>query len=145
VAHVGHELVLVLACDFEVLDGLVPTRQGTDDRIRRDEGKNLVICPLRHDGDFMQVFYEGWRIVQAFLAADAQVPGEVALPSPIEREVARILFERREFPVLEVVEAIKPYGQPELLQTDDKQVDLRSLKGDAATDMVVATISRNVD
>jgi hypothetical protein len=34
--------------------GIVPTRQGRDDRIRHDEAKNLVICPLRHDGDFMR-------------------------------------------------------------------------------------------
>src|SRR2546428_1923293 len=55
----------------------------------------LVICPLHHDADFMQVFYEGWRIVQAFIEADAQVPKEVSLPRPVDREVARILAERR--------------------------------------------------
>jgi hypothetical protein len=54
--------------------GIVPTRQGVSDKVRKDDGKNLVICPLHHDQDFMQTFYEGWRIVQAFLDADARVP-----------------------------------------------------------------------
>lgn len=76
--------------------GIVPTRQGTTDLVRKDEGRNLIICPLMHDQSFMQVFYEGWRIVQAFIAADAKVPSEVALPGPHEREVARILEQRRD-------------------------------------------------
>jgi len=122
--------------------GIVPTRQGRTDRVRHDEGRNLVICPLHHDQDFMQVFYEGWRIVQAFIQADAQVPKEVSLPRPMDREVARILTERRAFPVLDVIEAIAVFGQPELLVTDDKKVDLQTLKGDSATDTLVAPLSR---
>ena len=91
----------------------------------------------------MQVFYEGWRIVQAFIQADANVPREVALPRPSDREVARILAERREFPVVDVVEAIAVFGQPELLVTDDRQAYLRTLQGQTATDMVVAPLSHN--
>jgi hypothetical protein len=90
----------------------------------------------------MQVFYEGWRIVQAFIAADAQVPREVALPGPHEREVARILTQRRDFPVLDVIDAIAAFGQPELLDTDDQQVNLVGLSGEPVTDTVVAPISR---
>jgi hypothetical protein len=122
--------------------GIVPTRQGRTDRVRLDRDRNLVICPLHHDEDFMQIFYEGWRIVQAFIQADAEVPKEVALPRPMDREVARILAERREFPVVDVVEAIKAFGQPELLVTDDKQVGLQTLKGQTATEMLVAPLSR---
>ena len=43
--------------------------------MRLDQNRSLIICPLHHDADFMQVFYEGWRIVQAFLDADAQIVG----------------------------------------------------------------------
>lgn len=125
--------------------GIVPIRQGQSDRVRLDEAKNLVICPLHHDQDFMQTFYEGWRIVQAFLAADARVPDEVALPSPTHREVARLLAERREFPVLEVIEAIKLFGQPELLDTVSTDVGLQPLRGDAVTELMVAPISRELD
>jgi hypothetical protein len=122
--------------------GIVPVRQGRTDRVRRDEDRNLVICPLHHDEDFMQVFYEGWRIVQAFIQADAQVPKEISLPRPVDREVARILAERRDFPVIDVIEAIGIFGQPELLVTDDKQVGLQTLKGQTATDTLVAPLSR---
>jgi hypothetical protein len=122
--------------------GIVPTRQGVTDRVRKDDGRNLIICPLLHDQSFMQVFYEGWRIVQAFIAADAQVPREVALPGPHEREVARILTQRRDFPVLDVIDAIAAFGQPELLDTDDQQVNLVGLSGEPVTDTVVAPISR---
>jgi hypothetical protein len=90
----------------------------------------------------MQVFYEGWRIVQAFIEADAQVPKEVSLPRPVDREVARILAERRDFSVISVIEAIRIFGQPELLATDDKQVELQTLKGKTAIDTLVAPLSR---
>jgi hypothetical protein len=46
------------------------------------------------------VFYEGWRIVQALCERDFKVPGEIDIPSPVHREVARIYAERRNFPVL---------------------------------------------
>jgi hypothetical protein len=93
----------------------------------------------------MQVFYEGWRIVQAFLEADAQVPQDVDLPRPAHREVTRILAERREFPVVAVIAAIEKFGQPELLVTDDKQVGAQVLRGQANTDMMVAPLPSGPD
>src|ERR1700732_3617100 len=60
----------------------------------------------------MQTFYEGWRIVQAFIDSDALMPREVALPRPAHREVARILVERRDYPVIDVVEAIASLPHP---------------------------------
>lgn len=60
--------------------GIVPAREGATDVVRKDEARNLVICPLPHDGAFMQVFYQGWVVVQQFIAADAYVPKEVFLP-----------------------------------------------------------------
>jgi hypothetical protein len=94
-----------------------------------DERKNLIVCPLLHDGNFMQVFYEGWQVVQTFLTADARVPAEAALPRPPMREVARMLEDRREFPVMEVVTALTALAQPELLVTRDKQADLILTRG----------------
>jgi hypothetical protein len=122
--------------------GIVPVRSGRTDKVRKDDGKNLVICPLHHDGDFMQTFYEGWRIVQAFLKADAKEPKEVSLPRPEDREVARILAERREFPVVDVVEALEAFAQPELLVTDTDTVDQEMLKGTTSTDLLVAPLAR---
>jgi hypothetical protein len=84
--------------------GIVPTRQGRTDRVRLDENRNLVICPLHHDEDFMQVFYEGWRIVQAFIQADANVPREVALPLGLGLlDLARLQRRHRAHRVLRLI------------------------------------------
>jgi hypothetical protein len=98
--------------------GIVPSRQGGSDSVRKDESKNLVVCPLAYDGAFMEVFYRAWFIVKQVLSSDARMPREVALPQPADRQVARLLVERREFPVLEVIEALAPLAQPELLRSD---------------------------
>jgi hypothetical protein len=58
--------------------------------------------------------------------------------------VARILFERRQFTVLDVIEAIAPFGQPELLDTIDRKADLQSLSGEVLTDMMVSPLPRNI-
>jgi hypothetical protein len=74
----------------------------------------------------MEVFYEGWGVVQQFIDADAQLPKEVALPRQAERQVARYLEDRREFGVLEVIAALKPLAQPELLRTQEQDANLIS-------------------
>jgi hypothetical protein len=125
--------------------GIIPTRQGRDDRVRLDEGRGLVICPLHHDADFMQVFYEGWRIVQAFLDADARIPKEAVLPRPVDREICRILEERRDHPVSDVIAALKIFSQPELLVTEHETVSLETVKGHTETVILVAPVSRNTD
>lgn len=122
--------------------GIVPTRQGKSDRVRLDDGRGLVICPLHHDADFMQVFYEGWRVVQAFLSADARVPKEAILPRPVDREICRMLEERREFPARDVIDALRIFAQPELLVTNTKTVSLQDVKGETDTDTLVAPVSR---
>lgn len=115
--------------------GIVPASHSSTDRPYLDERKNLAVCPLLHDGDFMQIFYEGWQVVQAFLTADAHMPSEVALPRPPMRQVARILEDRREFPVLDVVdEALLPLAQPELLDTQQQQATVE-LASDVAPEM----------
>jgi hypothetical protein len=103
--------------------GVVPAT-GTKDKPYKDEKRNLVVCPLLHDGDFMQVFHEGWEVIQAFLAADAKMPPPAALVRPAQRHVAKLLTDRRDFPVLEVVEALSPFAQPELLETHELQAQL---------------------
>lgn len=97
--------------------GIVPAQQGNSDKIVKDERRNLMVCPLPYDGAFVETFYEAWTLVVQFLNADAQVPKEVALPRPAPRQVAKLLAERREFPVIDVIEALAPLAQPELLET----------------------------
>lgn len=122
--------------------GIVPTRQGKSDRVRIDESRGLVICPLHHDADFMETFYESWRIVQAFLSADAQVPREVMLPRPVDREICKILAERREYPAVDVIEALKVFSQPELLKTIKENVAVENIRraSNAKDDLDISTI-----
>lgn len=125
--------------------GIVPVRGGTSDVVRKDEHKNLIICPLPHDGSFMEIFYQGWGVVQQFIAADAQVPKEVALPRQVDRQVARYLADRREFPVLDVLDVLKPLSQPELLQTQEQDAILINRREDAheiETRAVIAPVAR---
>jgi hypothetical protein len=53
--------------------------------------------------------------------ADAKVPKEVALPQAAARQVARYLADRPEFPVLDVVDALRPLAQPELLAYAERE------------------------
>jgi hypothetical protein len=125
----------------------VPTRGGADDRIRKDEQKNLVICPLPHDGSFMEVFYLGWGVIQQFIDADAQMPREVALPRQVDRQVARYLVDRREFPVVDVIKALLPLSKPELLRTleqDAVLVNRREEEHEIETGAVVAPVALSV-
>jgi hypothetical protein len=101
---------------------IIPSLAGRSDGIRLDEQRNLVICPMPHDGSFMQVFYEGWRIVQALCERDFKMPPEVDIPNPLHREVARIYVERRDFPVADVIAATRKFAQPELLTTSTEAV-----------------------
>jgi hypothetical protein len=104
--------------------GIVPCKESESDAITRDDSRDLVICPLPYDHSFMQVFYQAWQVVVQFLYADAKVPREAFLPRPACRQVARYLEERRDHPVLEVLEALIPLSQPELLRTEERNVGL---------------------
>jgi hypothetical protein len=53
-----------------------------------------------------------------------------------------MLADRREFAVVEVIEALGIFGQPELLETKTKNVPLAILKGEAKTEFLVAPRSR---
>jgi hypothetical protein len=123
--------------------GIVPSAQGRSDKITRDDSKNLIICPLPYDGSFMEVFYYGWGIVQHFLQADANVPKESALPTPAHRQVARELASRREFTVLEVVEALEAIAQPQLLTNTmaSVSVDQSRINGAKVSETLIAPIS----
>lgn len=124
---------------------IIPSLQGRDDRIQIDAGKNLVICPLPYDGAFMELFYVAWGIVQQFIAADAKTPREVNLPLASHRMVARLLEDRREFPLVDVIEALGPQAQPELLATNEEQVPSISIgESDMELTTVIAPVSREI-
>jgi len=125
--------------------GIVPAREGRTDAIRMDDTRNLVVCPLPYDGAFMEVFYSGWTVVKQFIDADANIPREVNLPRQAERQVARQLADRREFNVIEVIDALRPLAQPQLLRTheqDARLISRRESKPQPETGAIVAPIAR---
>jgi hypothetical protein len=104
--------------------GIVPATQGSQDRIYKDDSKNLIVCPIPYDGSFMELFYTGWRIVQQFISSDAKVPPPAALPAPADRAVAKELEMRREFPVIDVINVLEAQSQTDLLSATERNVDV---------------------
>jgi hypothetical protein len=125
--------------------GIVPALQGRNDRIRKDEQKNLVICPLPYNGSFMELFYTGWRIVQQFLYADAGVPFEAALSKTPERQVTQELKMRRDFNVMDIVQDLEPQSQGDLLETEMREVNttdhFQNNNGASFNDAIVAPVA----
>ena len=95
--------------------GIVPSEHGRRDKIIFDKNSNLVICPLPYDKSFMEIFYNAWLIVKTFISADAKVPSSQYLPTGSHRYVAKLLEDRREFPVIDVIDVLKSIAQPNLL------------------------------
>lgn len=126
--------------------GIVPTQQGETDAIEFDDSRNLVVCPLPYDRSFMQAFYQAWEVVVHFLAADARIPKEASLPRPPSRQVARYLEDRRNYAVSDVIDALQPLSQPQLLRTQATQaplVETRPHHASPATDSLLAPIPRS--
>ena len=108
--------------------GIVPAMQGKSDKVYLDDKKNIMVCPIPYDGSFMELFYTSWGIVQQFIAADAQMPREVSLPVPADRQAVKELVVRREFPIVDVVDALEPLAQPNLTEQINQTVDLVTTK-----------------
>lgn len=112
---------------------VVPANEGQSDAIYKDERRGLVVCPLPYDGSFVETFYKAWEVVAQFLAADARLPKEVALSRPPARTVARYLADRREFPVVDVIDALGALSQPDLLVTSPSNADIVLSGGSSQT------------
>lgn len=126
---------------------IVPADQGKSDLVRLEENKNLVIVPVPYDGAFMEVFWMAWETVLQVMAADCKLPKPAALPRPPQREVARLLADRREFPVQDVLDALDPLAQPYLLQTRPEQLELDLFRPGVSTDLqsVVSPYARRIE
>ena len=106
--------------------GIVPCRQGKNDKIVKHETKNLIICPVPYDKSFMEIFLEGWNIVKQFILACGKMPTEVNLPSSLDRLVCKELVSRCKFPILEVIEVLKGVGQPHLMSVENKETTIET-------------------
>lgn len=125
--------------------GIVPASQGGSDRIRKDEKRNLIVCPLPYDQSFMEIFFSAWGIVQQFIHADAEMPKDVSLPIPAHRQVCRELVSRRDFPILDVIDALQPLAQPELLTTEKSEQSQTVLgSGGVLLDGLISPLPRRI-
>lgn len=124
--------------------GIVPASQGSSDKIYKDGNKNLIVCPIPYDGSFMELFYTGWRIVQQFIHADAKLPAPVSLPTPADRQVAKELEMRREFPIVDVIAALEAQSQTDLLAATEKDVEAETgREGDSVfNDLVISPVAK---
>lgn len=121
--------------------GIVPCKQGKNDKIQKHETKNLVICPVPYDGSFMEIFYEGWGIVKQFINAHGEMPREINLSNSLDRLVCKELVSRRKFPILEVIEVLKTMGQPHLMSVENKETNVETDDADLKINRIVTPIS----
>jgi hypothetical protein len=119
-----------LEADAELHIGIYPERRRGESPARDDQ-RNLILCPLPYNAGFMELFSSSFVIVAQVLAADGQTPRPVALPAADDRQVARELAARRAFPLLEVISALAPMAQPDLLESAEA-----GNQGQAETDAV---------
>lgn len=104
--------------DFEGGAGLrvgIYPEEKRGDGPTRDEKNNLVLCPLPYDGSFMEVFHSAFFTVKHTLLADTKLPKPVAIPNSADRFLAQQLVDRRDFTVLDIIEAMFHMGQPDLV------------------------------
>ncbi|MCT1998244.1 hypothetical protein M3C58_08565 [Brachybacterium muris] len=117
---------------------VVPSTWQKSDRVRKDDQKNLIICPLPYDPEFMTLFYDGMQIIQQLVSHDFKMPSEPALPRPLHRRVAEMYVDRREFTIAEVVDALAVSAQPHLLESRPEDVGVFELAGSEAPDTSTA-------
>ena len=112
--------------------GVVPSRSNRSDKIYKHEIKNLIICPVPYDDSFMEIFYEGWGIVKQFINAHGNMPTEINLSSSLDRLVCKELVQRKKFPVLDVADALKTFGQPHLLDVSQSHASITSTSNEVS-------------
>jgi hypothetical protein len=106
--------------DFEEAAGLrigIYPEKKPGERPSKNRKNNLIMCPLPYNANFMELFYSSFFTVKQFILADAKLPAPVKLPNGSDRIVAQQLEDRRSFTVLDVLEAMEPLGQPDLLDS----------------------------
>lgn len=106
--------------------GIIPCRQGKNDKIYKHETKNLIVCHVPYDQSFMEIFYEGWIIIKKFILARGNMPKEIDLPSGLDRLVCKELVARKKFPILDVLEVLKNMGQPHLMYIEESEASITS-------------------
>lgn len=121
--------------------GIVPSRQGKNDGIKKEETKNLIVCPVPYDESFMEIFYEGWNIIKQFINARGKMPKEIYLPISLDRLVCKELVDRSKYPVFDVIEALEVLRQPGLILIDEAEASIQSNAQETLINKIIAPIS----
>lgn len=86
--------------------------------------KNLILCPLPYRSDFMILFSASFQVAKQLMYSLGQMPKAPALIYEDDLTVAEWLSARRDFPVMEMLEALNPLMQPGLLSSRKADVSL---------------------
>ena len=101
--------------------GIVSSRWDQDRPCRIQN--SMIVCPLLYENNFMQFFYSAWRTVSYFIKNDAKIPHEKYLNGIEELQVARYLEQKRDVPVLELVDDdLKRLAHPSLLLAESRRI-----------------------
>jgi len=87
-----------------------------------DSAKNLIMCPLPYNGDFMQLFGASFAIVKQIIAAHCNQPSRVALYYEDDQAVAKYLVDRKEFTVKAILESLEAIKQVGLLHEEKETI-----------------------
>lgn len=127
--HAEQWVAATLKTHRKALEGAPGLRVGLYPEEKRGEGpkkdstSNLVMCPLPYNGEFMQLFGASFQIAKQLIAANGGQPSRVALVYEDDQTVAKWLADRRAFPVLDILEALKPLRQPGLVEEKSVESD----------------------
>ena len=106
---------------------------------RRDYALNLIRLPLPYDAAFMELFYKSFFLVRQFLRADAKVPDPSRLPDAEDRFLTKELQDRRDLPLLDVLDGLRVIAQPDLLKTQQPRVIMPDAMLSGTTGLTVRT------
>jgi len=114
-----------LVGDIGLRVGMYPEKKKGEKPVY-NEKLNLIMCPLPYDGLFMEMFYKSFFIIRAIVGSDCNMPKPIDLPDSGDRLIAGELIKIKEYPAVEVIDAIRRKGQPNLVTTSGditQQVD----------------------
>jgi hypothetical protein len=96
--------------------GIFPSK--TKEGPKKDESKNLIMCPLPYRSDFMVLFGASFQIAKQLMHAKGTMPKAPALVYEDDLTVAEWLSVRRNYSVMTILEALHPLMQPGLIKDE---------------------------
>jgi hypothetical protein len=82
---------------------------------------SLIHCPLPYNMEFMELFGVTFQIIKQLIAAKGKLPSRAALVYYDDQEVAKWLADRAHFPVYEILNALEPIKQVDLLAENGEE------------------------